>query len=627
METNWLPRVIRLKFVGSAWAAASRLAAVVAVSFLIVLLPHRAIGGDDVEKWIDQLVARESTIAPTGLFNFLAWGVEPATDFLPLREDHEPPSGGAENEGDPALKLIKLGPAAIPLLLAHLDDDRPTGVGPFGRVYLSDYVDMNSRSGIDRPLREGKRLSSVPDSNEPLNGLNLTVGDLCFEVLGQIVNREYGCVFQACMHCSVVSPGRSAVIRAHLKKSWGGISSEGHRESLLRDLRAPDSAERQRGAYYRLAYYHPEAVEPAVLDELRRPYYSRADIRDFCQDSLFTEGDRETRRKRVTDYLLSRNETYSRGLQRELWHEALERRISAGAEDAQAAEVAREVLVDVFGEVIGRDSYDRSLESDTTSESRSEFIASLTHDRSRAIGNMVAGLLESEPENNTIAAACLRCLANRGYPDLLTRAIDRLKPDVFDDLPSDLSILVACATSRDEGVRKRLEELALTTNQGAYLVAAMGAVAKENDGRLLERAVAWLDDFPPDKAEELGVLRAVSARFPDQSLAITEQYLKTRSPARVAAVCEDIDDESDSRILLLKPFLDDRRPAVYLSDDLELRDVVARTMSSFVDDVVYSSQDSEEERALTIQKLWAHYEGLAAQHENEPAEVPAAATK
>src|SRR5262249_451599 len=94
---------------------------------------------------------------------------------------------------DAMRELVKRGGAAVPLLIAHLDVKRPTKItlkheGIFGGIFFNDEYDYNFRT-VQRPP-EGVNRDEHKPNNHPSNH-TVSVGDLCFVALGQIVNRGF----------------------------------------------------------------------------------------------------------------------------------------------------------------------------------------------------------------------------------------------------------------------------------------------------------------------------------------------------------------------------------------------------------------------------------------------------
>jgi len=181
-------------------------------------------------------------------------------------------------ETGPLLELERAGPAALPLLLAHLDDARPTPT-------LVDY-----RGVMFGDLRRERRLSGNPLNprelrafgdhlvasrfggaveGEDLTHHRVTVGDLCFVALGQIANRaSYRALEYQPTACTVVdSPVGDPEVARMVRAAWGGGDARAVLlESLLIDFhsRGWAGAVRQTGAAARLLLYYPEETEHLV---------------------------------------------------------------------------------------------------------------------------------------------------------------------------------------------------------------------------------------------------------------------------------------------------------------------------------------------------------------------------
>ncbi|MHC4985862.1 MAG: hypothetical protein ACYTFO_06875, partial [Planctomycetota bacterium] len=287
-----------------------------------------------------------------------------ASDFLPLP--------GAMNwhagllyqirppvRSDVLAKLVACGAPAVTHLVAHLDDARPASVtieGP-GWRYLGDEYDVNIRT--DLPPGEG--LNDWP-SNLPAPDETITVGDLCFVALGQIVNRQFNAVrYQPTMNIIINSPRQSPPLLAAARRQWTGLTPETHRASLIADFRQPDDSFRRAGAYLRLAYYYPEEVEELVLAFLAEPTYDPITIYDFLTGALYRTDDADERRRLYDAFLSARGAVAADGIKVMLFEhldnvEATEQgRMSPPI--TEYANQPRELLAQLFG-------YDDTITSD-----------------------------------------------------------------------------------------------------------------------------------------------------------------------------------------------------------------------------------------------------------------------
>jgi len=86
-------------------------------------------------------------------------------------------------------RIVERGAVAVPVLLKHIRDKQRIKMAPlraFEWLARSDEYDFNRRT-TERPPEEVINLSSDMNSTE----FAVSIGDLCFVVLGQIVNRRF----------------------------------------------------------------------------------------------------------------------------------------------------------------------------------------------------------------------------------------------------------------------------------------------------------------------------------------------------------------------------------------------------------------------------------------------------
>ena len=190
-------------------------------------------------------------------------------------------------------RIVQQGAAAVPHLIAHLDDRRPTRLEmgrnwqPMG-VFFSNTPDYNAWTTLppggddDRDLMTLFRREAAGD--EPSTH-TITVGDLCYVALGQILNRNFCAVrYQPTGFIIITSPTHSAALCAAVRNEWGALTPESHRRSLIKDFRWPDHLGRLTGACRRLAYYYPETFEDLVVQLLNIPPVQLTD--DFAAEII-----------------------------------------------------------------------------------------------------------------------------------------------------------------------------------------------------------------------------------------------------------------------------------------------------------------------------------------------------
>jgi hypothetical protein len=90
----------------------------------------------------------------------------------------------------------------------------------------------------------------------------ITVGDLCFVALGQIVNRDFSATrYQPSGGLIVSSPSSSKPLRDIVTDDFRNFSEAKHLRLLIQDFLMPDNDDRRGGAYRRLAYYYSGRLE------------------------------------------------------------------------------------------------------------------------------------------------------------------------------------------------------------------------------------------------------------------------------------------------------------------------------------------------------------------------------
>ena len=114
------------------------------------------------------------------------------SEFLPYADSatvHTLVIGSQRPERSKTLEaIVRHGAEAVPVLLKHLDDGRKTRIPPLeGFPSFADEYDYNRRTRKEPPA--GVNRETFGEKAPPSH--TLTVGDLCFVALGQIVNRNF----------------------------------------------------------------------------------------------------------------------------------------------------------------------------------------------------------------------------------------------------------------------------------------------------------------------------------------------------------------------------------------------------------------------------------------------------
>jgi hypothetical protein len=191
-------------------------------------------------------------------------GLHGTASFSGFIAEDKPPQFRVGILGSPAPKtppqmreLARRGPAVLPQLIAHLDDKRPTKLKIGGEFFMFSYF-SDEYDPKDRPTKDS------PRSREKLQrsfdgGYTVKVGDVCYALIGQIVNRSLNPVrYQPTGGLIINSPLEAPVLIERVKKDWGGLDVAAHKASLIADARSDDHVWAFGPALARLRFYYPE---------------------------------------------------------------------------------------------------------------------------------------------------------------------------------------------------------------------------------------------------------------------------------------------------------------------------------------------------------------------------------
>jgi len=190
-------------------------------------------------------------------------------------------------------ELVKRGPLALPELIQHLSDTRPTkfevgnksgdssrqvGVDFFAFSYFSDEYDPRLRASFsERAAKERPKYMERDFQGR----YTVKVGDVCFVLVGQIVNRHLLAVrYQPSAGLVVNSPLEAPVLTEEVRRDWGHGDADSLKSSLLADVRASDGkgkdgeaeykAETADAALRRVRLYFPDTYRSLEGDDLKK---------------------------------------------------------------------------------------------------------------------------------------------------------------------------------------------------------------------------------------------------------------------------------------------------------------------------------------------------------------------
>jgi ankyrin repeat protein len=436
---------------------------------------------------------------------------------------------------DVMLEIVRRGHRAVPHLLAHLGDTRRTGHA-IHCTSVREWVDRNARTQAPPFEPPGSDRRPSWEAGRPRPG-DVTVGDLCFVALGQIVNRQYpvsdglGKLF---MGYTITSPTALPAVHRQVLADWKGLDEASHLASLVNDFLNPDSDERLIGAAERLAYYYPRQLEGLALALLARRTYPVHLANLFIRKHLYSTNDMEKGRELLEGFVKEQGEAAREAVLLALYYDLsiLEGREERREPLPDFKDRPRHLLVGLFGRprsVRGRD-LPRYPEV-TTDAFKAWFIhTALIHDSSELIDRAVLKLLLTAGDDDYMAQACMARLVGRGHDGPIERRCKRRikafgKDEKYEGFLSRLGytrLHVAAEHGRADLVRQ-------------LLAAGASPAARCRDGRT-PLHVAAASGYP-----EVVRLLAASRRGLD---------IKDGSGRTAAAVAADAEDD-DSMLALV----------------------------------------------------------------------------
>ena len=182
-------------------------------------------------------------------------------------------------------ELVRRGPRALPELIKHLDDERPTklvfGNLPPGFAYSGKIFGYEYSPRVRSEIQNSGGYFHW--TQKTFTGTyTVRVGDVCYALIGQIVNRPLRAVRNQPTGFLVVnSPIEAPVLIEKVKNDWGHGDAKTLKASLLEDIRVANnlqnkSTERMyietvvNPALKRLRLYFPDAYSALAGDDLKR---------------------------------------------------------------------------------------------------------------------------------------------------------------------------------------------------------------------------------------------------------------------------------------------------------------------------------------------------------------------
>jgi hypothetical protein len=181
-------------------------------------------------------------------------------------------------------ELVRRGPLALPDLIKHLDDTRPTKLDVGGPPPGSPGVFVGKVFGYEYSPRvrdsEAKGSDFRWTKKSFANKYTLRVGDVCYALIGQIVNRGLQLLRNQPTGFLVLnSPIEAPILVEKVKSDWGNGEPEMVKSSLMADIHIADFAKEPKAPYIevptnealrRLRLYFPDAYNALSGNDLQR---------------------------------------------------------------------------------------------------------------------------------------------------------------------------------------------------------------------------------------------------------------------------------------------------------------------------------------------------------------------
>ena len=350
------------------------------------------------------------------------------------------------------LKLIvSRGADAIPFLVQHLDDKRSTKIEPVSGIMWTawdDEYDYNRRTKTEVPRGVNRDSFTEKYRDNPRNH-QITVGDLCFVALGQIVNRNFSATrYQPTLGLIISSPTYSNTLLNVIKKDYSGMTQDDHRQQLINDFVYPDWEFRRNGAVIRLAFYYPEIVDDLLIKQLRIPTFNLVHVADFVHNVLYRSQSPEKLTQQFHEYEANYGLAGKDGILLQLFDD-LDTQIADEEgrlySPLETKYNARNILVQLFGykdTVLPQDKPYIDFWADTELARLLESLANNNMITS-AVFQEVYHIFSSIEDNDTLALACIKVLQGNEYDDeLIAYCKRRIGKNKYQDHNLKLSLKV-----------------------------------------------------------------------------------------------------------------------------------------------------------------------------------------
>ena len=284
----------------------------------------------------------------------------------------------------------------------------------------NDEYDYNRRTRTEAP--KGVNRASFGKDHHP-NSHQITVGDLCFVALGQIVNRNFSATrYQPTGGLIVNSPTYSEALLNVVRQDYCGMTEDEHRRQLIDDFTHPDHEFRRNGAAMRLAFYYPKALDDLVIKQLAVPTFNVFHANDCVRNVLYPEKSSEKRAQQLREYETKHGAASKDGIVLQLFDDLGtqiaddEGRLHPPLDPKYDA---RNVLVQLFSYNDTVLPKERPYVHSWADSELARFIESLGNVSRPVILNEVHRVFSSIEDDDYLALACIKVLRGNGYDEEL----------------------------------------------------------------------------------------------------------------------------------------------------------------------------------------------------------------
>lgn len=280
---------------------------------------------------------------------------------------------------------------------------------------FADEYDFNRRTRKTFPNGVNKE-TQVDESSHII-----TVGDLCFVALGQIVNRNFNATrYQPSGGVVVSSPTQSKTLCGVVRADFGGFTLQKHRAQLLQDFSAPDNEDRRIGAYARLVFYYPSVVEPVVLKQLAVPTFDAIQIEDFVRNTLYPEKSLPNQKRLFDSFVRTHGAASSDGILVELFGDL----DTQEADEQGRLSPPLKTKYDARAALVSIVAYPKHVKSQQVpyvnsweGAERARFIKALVHNKNVKVDAAIYKVFSDIEDDDYLALACMNCLIDKGHDE------------------------------------------------------------------------------------------------------------------------------------------------------------------------------------------------------------------